>query len=166
MQEFHETAKKRVKELQEKIKNKTIPTFSWEKIRGSGTTAAENQKVEHQVLTFIQLCHHWFPKITKIEKVPILFWKRNGEAAKSRVFGDYIDKKFYGTSNNALKNIIKKGFRILPDPNPPLSKRGMYGQGIYFATNSSKSAQKFYTQGSQIEASSGSSYSWKIEESP
>jgi hypothetical protein len=166
MQEFHKTAKKRVKELQEKIKNKTIPTFSWEKIRGSGTTAAENQKVEHQVLTFIQLCHHWFPKITKIEKVPILFWKRNGEAAKSRVFGDYIDKKFYGTSNNALKNIIKKGFRILPDPNPPLSKRGMYGQGIYFATDSSKSAHKFYTQGSQIEASSGSSYSWKIEESP
>ena len=35
----------------------------------------------------------------------------------------------------------------MPDPNA--KKRGMYGQGIYFATDSSKSAQKIYTKGSQ-----------------
>jgi hypothetical protein len=38
----------------------------------------------------------------------------------------------------------------MPDANPPPGyERGMYGQGIYFATDSSKSAQKIYTQGSQ-----------------
>ena len=143
IEEFHETAKKRVKELEEKIKKKTISTFSWKKIRSSGATAAEYQKVEDQVLKFIQPCH-WFPKITKIEKVTNLVLEKKFEAAKSKAFGDYIDTKFHGTSNNALKNIIKKGFRM-PDQNPPPSKRGMYGQGIYFATDSST----IYTQGSQ-----------------
>ena len=148
MEEFREAARKKVKELEEKIASKKIPTFFRQEIRGSGSTAAEYQKVEDQVLKFIQPCHHWFPKITKIEKVTNLILEQKFEAAKSKAFGDYIDTKFHDTSNNALKNIVKTGFRM-PNPNPPPSKRGMYGQGIYFATDSSKSAQDIYTQGSQ-----------------
>ena len=148
MEEFHEAAKKRVKELEEKIEKNKVPNFSRDEIRGTGPTAAEYQKVEDQVLKFIQPCHHWFPKITRIEKVTNLELEKKFEVAKSKAFGDYIDTKFHGTSNNALKNIIKKGFRM-PDANPPPNRRGMFGQGIYFATDSSKSAQKIYTQGSQ-----------------
>ena len=149
LEEFREAAKKRVKELEIKIGKRQIPNFSRHEIRLSGATAAEYQKVEDQVMKFIQPCHHWFPKITKIEKVTNLVLEKKFEVAKSKAFGDYIDTKFHGTSNENLKKIIKNGFKM-PDQNPvPHTKRGMYGQGIYFATDSSKSAQNIYTQGSQ-----------------
>ena len=149
MHEFREAARKRVKELEEKIKNKAIPTFSWDEIRGSGATAAEYQKVKDQVLKFIQPCHKWFPTITKIEKITNLELEKKFEAAKSRASGDYIDTKFHGTSDSGVKGIVRKGFKM-PEANPrPPKKRGMYGQGIYFATDSSKSARTIYTKGSQ-----------------
>ena len=149
MQEFREAAKQRVKELNEKIEKKEIPSFSRDELRSIGPTAAEYQKVEDQVLKFIQTCHNWFPTITKIERVTNLKLEKKFEAAKSRAFGYYIDTKFHGTSDNGLENIIQKGFKM-PEANPkPPKKRGMYGQGIYFATDSSKSARSIYTQGSQ-----------------
>ena len=149
MEDFHKAAKQRVKELEEKIEKKEIPSFSRDELRSTGPTAAEYQKVEDQVLKFIQTCHNWFPTITKIERVTNLELEKKFEGAKSRAFGDYIDTKFHGTSDNGLKNIIRKGFRM-PEANPkPPKKRGMYGQGIYFATDSSKSARSIYTQGSQ-----------------
>ncbi len=148
MEKFREDATKRVKELERKIKKKHIPNFSRDEIHGTGPTAAEFQKVKDQVLKFILPCHNWFPKITKIERVTNLELEKKFEVAKSKAFGDHIDTKFHGTSNNNLNNIIKNGFRM-PDQNPSTAKRGMYGQGIYFATDSSKSAQKVYTQGSQ-----------------
>ena len=149
MEEFREAARKRVKELEEKIEKKEIPSFSRDELRGKGPTAAEYQKVKDQVLKFIQPCHNWFPTIIKIERVTNLELEKKFEGAKSRAFGDYIDTKFHGTSDNGLKDIIRKGFRM-PEaiPRPP-KKRGMYGQGIYFATDSSKSARGIYTQGSQ-----------------
>ena len=149
MKEFREAAKKRVKELEEKIEKKEIPNFSRDEIRGTGPTAAEYQKVKDQVLKFIQPCHKWFPTITKIEKVTNLELERKFEAAKSRASGDYIDTKFHGTSDDGVKGIVRKGFKM-PEANPrPPKKRGMYGQGIYFATDSSKSARSIYTKGSQ-----------------
>ena len=148
MEKFREAAMRRVKELEKKIKKKEIPKFFRDEIRDTGSTAAEYQKVKDQVLNFIQPCHHWFPSITKIEKVTNLELEKKFEVAKSKAFGDHIDIKFHGTSNNNLNNIIKDGFKM-PDQKPPTSKRGMFGQGIYFATDSSKSAQKIYTQGSQ-----------------
>jgi hypothetical protein len=36
----------------------------------------------------------------------------------------------------------------MPGPVPQGQRGGMYGQGIYFATDSSKSAQTIYTKGS------------------
>ncbi len=114
MEEFREAARKRVKELEEKIEKKEVPNFSRDEIRGTGSTAAEYQKVKDQVLKFIQPCHNWFPTITKIEKVTNLELEKKFEAAKSTAFGDYIDTKFHGTSTDALKGIIRKGFRM-PD---------------------------------------------------
>ena len=149
MKEFREAARKRVKDLKEKIEKKEIPNFSRDEIRGTGSTAAEYQKVKDQVLKFIEPCHNWFPTITKIEKVTNLELEKKFEAAKSRAFGDYIDTKFHGTSNEALEDIITNGFRMPEPDHLPLKKRNMYGQGIYFATDSSKSARNIYTKDSQ-----------------
>ena len=48
--------------------------------------------------------------------------------------------KFHGTSEDAVNAIIK-GFKL---PN----KTGLYGKRVYFASDSSKSAQEIYTKGS------------------
>ncbi|XP_046847641.1 NFX1-type zinc finger-containing protein 1-like [Xenia sp. Carnegie-2017] len=149
IEEFHAVAKMRVNELEEKINNAHIPKFSRDELRASGSTAAEYQKVKDQVMKFIQPCHKWFPRITKIEKVTNLELEKNFETAKSKAFGDYIDTKFHGTSKEALRNIVRKGFKMPSAKPKPPNKPGMFGQGIYFATDSSKSAQDIYTKGSQ-----------------
>ena len=148
MKKFHEDAKKRVKDLEDKISRKVVPTFSVDPMSPSGPTAAEYQMVNDLVVKFVQPMHNWFPKVTKIEKVTNLVLEKKFEEAKSNAFGDHIAPKFHGTDDNGVKGITKDGFRM-PDQNPPPQKRGMYGQGIYFATDSSKSAQAIYTKGSQ-----------------
>ncbi|XP_046849228.1 NFX1-type zinc finger-containing protein 1-like [Xenia sp. Carnegie-2017] len=149
LEKFHENAKARVRELQKQISNTKISRFSRIELLKSGDTAAEYQKVKDQVMKFIQPCHKWFPRITKIEKVTNLDLEKKFEIAKSKAFREYIDTKFHGTSYTALRNIIREGFKMPPARPEPLSKRGMFGQGIYFATDSSKSAQEIYTKGSQ-----------------
>ncbi|XP_028413718.1 NFX1-type zinc finger-containing protein 1-like [Dendronephthya gigantea] len=148
MRKFHEDAKKRVKDLEDKITRKTVSTFSIDEVHSRGSSAAEYQMVNDLVVKFTQKMHNWFPKITKIEKVTNLVLEKKFEEAKSKAFGDYIAQKFHGTDDNGVRGITQNGFRM-PDPNPPANKRGMYGQGIYFATDSSKSAQNIYTKGSQ-----------------
>ena len=68
--------------------------------------------------------------------------EKNYEKAKLDLKHDYETRKFHGTSNEGVKGITENGFR-LPDP----SKDNMYGAGIYFATDSSKSARDIYTKG-------------------
>ena len=147
LKEFKRKAKARVRHLEAKITKKDIPRFLVQEIYSTEATAAEYMKVQDQVTKFIQPCHKWFPAITKIEKVTNLDLEKKFEEAKTRAFGDYIDTKFHGTSDKGVKGITKNGFR-LPDENPSDDKRGMFGQGIYFATDSSKSAQEIYTKGS------------------
>ena len=149
MKAFRKAAQDKYYELEESMKKKEIPKFSRHELHDTGPTAAEYRKVNDQVLNFIKPCHLWFPTITKIEKVTNLELEQKFEAAKFRAFGDYIDTKFHGTSNEGVKSIITKGFKM-PEANPsPPNKRGMYGQGIYFATDSSKSAKGISTKGSQ-----------------
>ena len=149
MEEFRKVAKKRVKKLEKRIKKEEIFNFSLREISSTGHTAAEYKKVKHQVTKFIQPCHKWFPEIIKIEKVTNLVLEKKFEAAKSKAFGDNIDTKFHGTDNGGLNEIIRNGFKT-PETNPQTSEEpGMYGQGIYFATGSSKSAREIYTKDSQ-----------------
>ena len=55
-------------------------------------------------------------------------------------------RKFHGTTADAAESIVKTGFR-LPSPKP--GRPPMFGQGVYFASNSSKSAQTIYTKTSK-----------------
>ena len=50
---------------------------------------------------------------------------------------------FHGTGLAGVQGIPETGFQL-----PERSKKKMFGQGIYFATDSSKSAQQMYTKGS------------------
>ena len=110
----------------------------------NGDFAAEYYEVEDRVKKYVQLEHKWFPEVTKIEKVsnPRLKKEYLKEAIKLQ---DPTHQMllFHGTSADAVDKIIKAGF-IVP------KTAGMFGRGIYFATDSSKSAQKIYTKGSDM----------------
>lgn len=106
---------------------------------------AEFNDVQDRVLNYIKPMHNWKPTITKIKKIfnPTLEEKFN--AAKMRCFGTYVTLKFHGTGKDGNKMIPIEGFKI-----PELTtKKLMFGPGIYFATDSSKSAQEVYTKGTR-----------------
>jgi hypothetical protein len=132
----------------------------WEKKIGEGegfkivdllkdgiSTAAKYLTVEDKVLKYIQPVHNWYPRVTKIEEIINPMLELKFERAKLKCFDNYIDQKFHGTQDIGIQNIPKEGFRR-PKPLAQGARPSMYGQGIYFATDSSKSAQDIYTGGS------------------
>ena len=145
-EESIKVAKREVeKQLEELKKNRgSSPSkFERKEIHPNGDTASEYYDTYDRVMKYIQPGHSWFPVIKKIEKVTNndleLKWLR----AKKQLFDPRRNElKFHGTSLEGVEGIIKDGFRM------PKPGNQMYGAGIYFASDSSKSAQEIYTKGS------------------
>ena len=146
---FKKDAQKRIDQLKASLRRKasTESAFLLEELVNSGATKAEFTQVTDRVEKYIQSNHNWIPNVRTITKVTNLQLEVKFEKAKSKAFGTNIDQKFHGTNNEGVRGIIREGFR---KPGAPLpgKRLGMYGQGIYFATDSSKSAQAIYTDGS------------------
>ena len=104
----------------------------------------EYTDVQDRVLNYIKPTHNWKPTIAKIEKISNPSLEKKFNLAKKRCTEKYTAQKFHGTGKGGIENIPREGFKI-----PPYSpgKQPMFGYGIYFATDSSKSAQKIYTKG-------------------
>ena len=138
LKKMQDRATLNIKKLEEQMKReqplKIVPLSKTE-------SSAEYLKIEDSIMKSIIPLHNWLPTITKIEKVTNLVQEKKFELAKLNVLGDYEDHKFHGTDNAGVKGITENGFRLPANP-------GMYGAGIYFATDSSKSAQHIYTKGS------------------
>eukprot|EP00095_Tigriopus_kingsejongensis_P005770 snap_masked-scaffold51_size454968-processed-gene-3.10 protein:Tk05770 transcript:snap_masked-scaffold51_size454968-processed-gene-3.10-mRNA-1 annotation:"predicted protein" len=137
-------ARQRAAELKKKISKSPRATFQ---IRSLLPTDPEFYQVQDQVTKYVQSMHNWSPTITQVEVVINYERERAFELCRAEGFKDYSALKFHGTTEAGIHDIPKNGFRE-PNPNPANGKRGMYGQGIYFATDSSKSAQHIYTGGS------------------
>ena len=106
-------------------------------------SSVEYTTVSDKVMRYILPDHRWVPRITKIEKIQNRYLEFRFEEAKNRCFGNLVDQKFHGTSDEGIREIPRMGFK-LPEPG---DRKLMYGPGIYFATDSSKSAQDQYTRG-------------------
>ena len=102
--------------------------------------------IKELVHKYIVPHHNWFPLVKKIERVVNLPLEIAWCKARSEMVDPVANSwyKFHGTDDTALENIcFGEGFRL-----PAPSKNNMFGQGVYFASNSSKSAQKIYTKNS------------------
>ena len=110
----------------------------------NGATATEYLDVEDSVKKFIQPFHQWYPNVTKIVKVTNYKLKIKFMERKRTLFDPEGRSvlKFHGTGEDGVEGITKSGFRLPTGGNP------MYGFGIYFASDASKSAQEIYTKGS------------------
>ena len=106
-----------------------------------GDSKAEYLEIEDQVIKYVQPGHNWCPKVIRIEKINNSKLEEKWLECKMKRFDPTRTAlKFHGTSTEAVNAIVENGFKM---GNP-----GMYGAGIYFATDSSKSAQEIYTKGS------------------
>lgn len=97
----------------------------------------EFNSVVDTVERFIQAAHGKVLKVVLIEKVVNNVLEERYLVRQSEMLGyspSTTKLKFHGTSSRALHKILNHGFRIPENP-------GMYGRGVYFATDSSKSAQ-------------------------
>ena len=129
------------KKIEEIRKAPVADSFKREVLSPHGDTASEYLDVEDQVKKYVQAGHDWFPNVVKIEKITnVALQKKWLECSLKRFDPSRTALKFHGTSADAVDSIVKDGFRI--------GSAGMYGAGVYFATDSSKSAQRLYTKGS------------------
>ncbi|KAJ1495014.1 hypothetical protein T484DRAFT_2272450 [Baffinella frigidus] len=85
--------------------------------------------------------------VSRVEKVSNPELERRFLEAKMRLQSGVADDRcgtqhlFHGTGVEGVEGIPKSGFRL-----PGKSEDNMFGQGVYFATDSSKSAQSMYTK--------------------
>ena len=137
---FHLSNQLKTKSLKGAKKSSGFKLVTVDKVQ----SAAVYSDIEDMMLNYNLPVHNWNPTVTKIEKIVNPTLKKKFEAAKTRCSGRYTALKFHGTGDEGIKNIPKEGFW---DPKQH-SKTGMFGKGIYFSTNSSKSGQYVYTKGS------------------
>ena len=136
-----EHARKEVKKLEKMLKFRRNPKPTSQVVE---PLHDEFDGIKDFTLKYIVPLHNWFPIIERVERVENLPLQKAWWKAKSELFDPVRDwsYKFHGTDNNAIQNIcFGSGFRL-----PKQSKRNMFGQGVYFASNSSKSAQEIYTK--------------------
>ena len=140
-EKLREQAKEEIKKKIEEIRKAPDPDlFKREDLSDKGDTASVYLDVQDLVLKYVQPGHNWYPVVTRIEKVTNLALESKWLESKSKRSDFRTALKFHGTSADAVDSIVKGGFR--------LGAPGMYGVGVYFATDSSKSAQRMYTKGS------------------
>uniref|UniRef100_A0A1I8JQJ4 PARP catalytic domain-containing protein n=1 Tax=Macrostomum lignano TaxID=282301 RepID=A0A1I8JQJ4_9PLAT len=123
--------------------------------RGSSRTRRRSSEffdIQDRVTKYVQMTHGWFPKVRSVERL------RN---VKLRM-------RFLSYRQNTAR-MPAGGLPSLPQ-NP-----GMFGAGIYFASDASKSAQELYTKGSRtlllcevllgrslrVTEATNSKYNWK-----
>ena len=137
-------AKQAIKKLEERAANSN-DEMSIVKLNKNGGSSAEYQEIEDFVMKNIVPMHNWWPTVIEIEKVTNWKVEKKYEEAKLKMksMTMYAARKFHGTSNEGVIGITENGFRL---PSPSIDN--MYGAGIYFATDSSKSARPIYTKGS------------------
>ncbi|KAJ1488912.1 hypothetical protein T484DRAFT_1781991 [Baffinella frigidus] len=116
----------------------------------SGEWAAEFLKVVDRTEKYVQVAHGTPIVVSRIEKVSNPALEKLFLEAKMRLRSGVADDRcgmmqlFHGTGVEGVKGIPLNGFRL-----PGKSEDNMFGQGVYFATDSSKSAQSMYTKDSR-----------------
>ncbi len=144
-QECEKALRKEVQKLEEALNKETEErkrSVDIQKLKSFGSTRAEYQDVEDKVLKYTKDQHNWHCVVTGIDKVKNLSLELKYAQAKLKAIGNYEVEKFHGTSDEGVTGITKTGFHMPRNA-------GMFGAGIYFATDSSKSAQEIYTKGSK-----------------
>ena len=112
-----------------------------------GADLAEYLRIVDRTEKYIQVDHHCPIHVLRIERLfhprlEELYHKAKGQLHKP-LWECNEQHLFHGTSTEGVAGITENGFRL-----PAWSENNMFGQGVYFATDSTKSANELYTKGS------------------
>jgi len=111
-----------------------------------GEDAVEFMRVLDRTERYVQADHGKAIVVSRVEKVVNPELERKFYDAKLRLQSGVADgvvmELWHGTGEGGVEGIPRTGFRL-----PEWSENNMFGQGAYFATDSSKSAQEIYTKG-------------------
>ena len=139
---IRESAREEIVEIKKRNPEESVQRYE---LKSDGDHAEEYFSIEDKVMKYVQPGHDWFPRVTRVVKLVNLKLEIRWLEAKTEVFDpSRRDLKFHGTTSEAVDSIIQSGFKL------PKSGRQMFGRGIYFASDSSKSAQEKYTKGSNM----------------
>lgn len=97
------------------------------------------------VSKFVQPDHRCALEVLKIKEVINPPLRAEYVAFRAKLFDPEPSSRllFHGTGEEGVNGIVSEGFRL-----PSRDNKNMFGCGIYFAVDSSKSAQTIYTKGS------------------
>eukprot|EP00966_Prymnesium_polylepis_P054096 1250534-Prymnesium_polylepis.1 len=117
-------------------------------LKRQGGDVAEYFWVVDRVEKFVQADHNNPIHVIKIEKVFNRTLEERFRVTKASKLccasrNCVSMQLFHGTTKEGVEGITKDGFRL-----PERSDKNMFGRGVYFATDSTKSAQDMYTKGS------------------
>ncbi|XP_065567081.1 uncharacterized protein LOC136031433 isoform X2 [Artemia franciscana] len=117
------------------------------KVSGLDPSSSVFVDVRDKVLKYFQPAHSWHPEVTSVQEVFNANLLEAFYLCQTNLFEPSTSReKFHGTNTEACENIITNGFRLPRND----GQQRMFGFGIYFATDSSKSAQQIYTKGSNM----------------
>ncbi|KAK2705006.1 hypothetical protein QYM36_017156 [Artemia franciscana] len=151
MHVFFSEARKRQLETYQEIAQQKALEYRNEttrfKVSGLDPSSSVFVDVRDKVLKYIQPAHSWHPEVTSVQEVFNANLLEAFYLCQTNLFEPSTSReKFHGTNTEACENIITNGFRLPRND----GQQRMFGFGIYFATDSSKSAQQIYTKGSNI----------------
>ena len=113
----------------------------------TGGDVAEYLAVVDRTEKYVQADHNNPIAVLRVEKLSHPRLEERFHAAKLRLKSGLHDcvarDLFHGTCTEVTNLIAEGGFKL-----PAWKEDNMFGQGVYFATDSSKSAQEMYTKGS------------------
>ena len=123
------------------------PRLQKQDLQKHGADAVEYMQVVDRAERYAQGDHGNAIIVSRIEKVINPRLQEQFLAAKLKLKSGVLEPKmqslFHGTGTEGVEGIPKTGFRL-----PAWSEDNMFGQAVYFATDSSKSFQQMYTKGS------------------
>ena len=112
--------------------------------------SSEYVDVQRLVESSCQPEHGQFITVASVTAVRNTKLQSRWLAAKAKLLDPLAppSRKFHGTRADAAERIAKDGFKLPPSRASTTTRRRlMFGRGVYFASDSSKSAQHTYTRG-------------------
>lgn len=142
-----ESLEQALRQADEKIA--AIRSLPWQEVRSQELAPDGPDALEYNMVrdTVERSGVHVFALVvSKIEKVTNSLLELSWHQARKEMMDPTTEpqKLFHGASLENTQKIVEGGFKL-----PGRKKENMFGQCVYFAPNSTKSANEVYTQGSQ-----------------
>eukprot|EP00053_Salpingoeca_punica_P023260 m.216691 g.216691 ORF g.216691 m.216691 type:complete len:507 (-) comp48039_c0_seq1:248-1768(-) len=142
---IEETRKQLLEELEQRQKQDLKAGFSCQTLDiKKRTDYFDYLMVKDRVEKFVQPGHNMILTVAKVQRVTNHSLETKWLKARTKMADPHRSPLMLFHGTGAADKIAETGFKL-----PAKSPNNMFGQGVYFATDSTKSAQDIYTKGTK-----------------